>query len=97
MISRKIKRGIARTAITLMLAAAMPCSAITAWAANANLTFSDPSAAIGSDVTVTMKITSTSGDALGRASIMLSYDASALEFVSGDNASGGAGSVSVRP
>ena len=28
---------------------------------------------------------------------MLSYDASALEFVSGDNASGGAGSVSVRP
>ena len=97
MISRKIKRGIARTAITLMLAAAMPCSAITAWAANANLTFSDPSAAVGSDVTVTMKITSTSGDALGRASIMLSYDASALEFVSGDNASGGAGSVSVRP
>lgn len=97
MISRKIKHGIIRTAITLLLTAAMPCSVITAWAANASISFSDPSASVGSEVTVTMKVTSTSGDALGRANIMLSYDSSALEFVSGTNASGGAGSVSVRP
>lgn len=97
MINKKLKRAIMKMAVTAVLTVAMPFGMIIAWASNAKIAFSDPSAGVGSEVTVTMKVTSTSGDALDHASIMLSYDPEALEFVSGTNASGGAGSVSVKP
>lgn len=68
---------------------------MTAFAMNVSVSFSDPSAQVGEDVTVAMHVVSTSGEPLGTANIMLNYDASALEFVSGDNTEGGAGSLRV--
>ena len=64
-------------------------------AASAAITFSDPSVTAGSDVNVTMKVSS--GDAnLARADVTIAYDASLLEFVSGTDASGGAGTVRIN-
>lgn len=68
---------------------------VTAFAMNVSVSFTDPSAEVGEDVTVSMHILSDSGEALGSANIMLNYDASVLEFVSGDNAEGGAGSLHI--
>ncbi len=68
---------------------------IQALASSAAITFSDPSVTVGSDVNVTMKVAS--GDAtLARADVTLSYDANLLEFVSGTDASGGAGTVRIN-
>ncbi len=69
---------------------------MTAFAMDVKIAFSDPSAAVGEKVTVAMHVTSSSGEALGSASIMLKYDPAALEFISGDNTEGGAGSLSVK-
>jgi len=72
-----------------------PLVSMTAYAMNVRIAFSDPSAQAGSEVSVSMKISSESGEKLGRANIMLSYDASYLTFESGDHAEGGAGSIHV--
>ena len=66
---------------------------VTSWAADAKISFSDPSVMVGNEVTVNMKVSSET--ALGTAEIMLSYDPAVLEFVGGSNANGGAGSVKV--
>lgn len=80
----------------LLSLAVMACvlagSAISSYAATGQLTFSDPTAAVGDQVSVTMKITTADGS-LGAADVMVGYDASALEFVSGTNANGGAGQI----
>lgn len=68
---------------------------MTAFAMDVKVSFSDPSAAVGDTVTVAMHVTSSSGEPLGSATIMLKYDPEALEFVSGDNTEGGAGSLKV--
>lgn len=68
---------------------------IQALASSAAITFSDPSVTVGSDVNVTMKVSS--GEAtLARADVTLAYDANLLEFVSGTDASGGAGTVRIN-
>ena len=68
---------------------------ITSYAAfSANVSFSDPSANLGDEVNVTMKVRA-SGGKLGTGKIMLNYDPAYLEFTGGDNAQGGAGSVKV--
>ena len=59
------------------------------------IAFSDPSTTTGETVSVNMKVTSTGDETIGRADVTLSYDASMLEFVSGDGASGGAGTLKV--
>lgn len=61
----------------------------------ARIAFSDPTGNAGDEITVTMKVTSTGEETIGNVDIMLSYDASALEFLSGTNATGGAGSIHV--
>lgn len=48
---------------------------------------------MGDQISVTMKIAADA--ALGSSDVMLQYDADALEFVSGTNSNGGAGSVRV--
>ncbi len=60
------------------------------------IAFSDPSATAGETFTVKMKITATENETIGKAVVMLSYDSSMLEFVSGDGVSGGAGSLRVE-
>lgn len=78
--------------ITMAMVLAMT---ITSYAAfSANVSFSDPSANVGEDVSVTMKVRA-SGGKLGTGKIMLNYDPAYLEFTGGDNAQGGAGSVKV--
>ena len=67
-----------------------------AWALSSRIAFSDPAASVGSEFSVTMKVSSLDGAKIGSTNIMLSYDASALEFIGGDSAEGGAGSISVK-
>ncbi|MFT4005309.1 MAG: cadherin-like beta sandwich domain-containing protein [Lacrimispora sp.] len=91
--NRKLKKIIAGMVLAFMVAAAGPCGQLVSWAADAAIAFSDPSVMVGNDVTVTMKVTSTS--ALGTAEIMLAYDPNILEFVSGTSANGGAGAIKI--
>ena len=60
------------------LSAMMLFQTITAFASNVRIAFSDPTATVGAEVTVTMKVSSLSGDALDHGTIMLTYDAAAL-------------------
>lgn len=90
--NRKIKQLLSGVMLTCIITIAVQFSTITAYAAGARISFSDPSVIVGKEVNVTMKITS-DGEALGGADVMLSYDTSMLEFISGTNANGGAGSI----
>lgn len=79
-----------------MAVSATPYYIIDSFAATAKIAFSDPTATVGSEVSVTMKFTCTSGEVLGNTDVMLSYDANLLEFKNDtENASGGAGAIRV--
>lgn len=71
----------------------LPGMGITSFAANGSIQFSDPSATVGSEVSVNLKVASSGGEALGRADIALAYDANALEFISGNSVEGGSGAL----
>lgn len=75
-----------------VLTVAAPVGGISAYASSAKISFSDPSATVGQEFSVNVKISSQDGN-LGASDVVLSYDPSVIEFVSGNNASGGAGSV----
>lgn len=82
-----------RFAMVLMLAVAIP---FQSFAGNARIAFSDPTTEVGSDFTVNVKFTCTTGEKIGKTVVMLSYDASAMEFVSGEpDVSGGNGAIRV--
>lgn len=66
-----------------------------AYALDARIAFSDPSASLGSELDVSMKVNSLDGPKIGKVDIMLSYDSQYLEFLGGEHAEGGAGSVKV--
>jgi len=84
------KLRILLTAIVLVLAVN-----ITAFAAFApKLQFSDPTANVGEEFKVTMKVKAPDAK-LEKGKIMLNYDPAYLEFTGGDNAQGGAGKISV--
>ena len=87
---KKLAAGLLAFALMVML---LPAGSMVSFAASGKLSFSDPTASVGDQVSVTMKITS--DGALGSSDVTLQYDADALEFVSGTNANGGAGSVRV--
>lgn len=61
----------------------------------ARIAFSDPSAEAGSEVTVNMKISAAGDETINSSNVMLSYDASALQFIEGTGATGDAGSIRV--
>ena len=65
------------------------------YALDTRIAFSDPSVIEGNEVTVVLKISSLDGGNLGNANLMLKYDNSYLEFVSGNNAEGGAGAIKI--
>lgn len=92
--NRKIKKMAAVFLTLLMFIAAVPGQMLTAYAATGKITFSDPTVTVGNQVSVTMKIATTDGS-LGASDVRLQYDSSALEFVSGTSANGGAGSIRV--
>ena len=79
----------------LATAALSALLSLQALAATASISFSDPSVTVGSEVNVTMKVSSTDGT-LSRADITLGYDTNLLQFVSGTDAEGGAGTVRVK-
>lgn len=91
---RRMRYGAAILIMACTMAVMMPAQMLTAFAASAKIAFSDPSATVGGKFTVNMKITSSSN--LANADVMLAYDANALEFVEGTNASGDAGAIRVR-
>lgn len=92
--SRKVKHAVLRILAVMMLAVAIP---FQSFAANAKIAFTDPSTEVGSEFTVTMKFTSTSGDVLGDTRVYLTYDSSMIEYVQGSSAqaSGGEGTLIV--
>ena len=63
-------------------------------AADGQLSFSDPSGKVGEEITVNMKVKSDSS--LARVDITLRYDSNALQFVSGTDTDGGAGTLRVH-
>ena len=91
--NRKLKELITSFMLVCMMAVLSPWGHMVSLAAEAKISFSDPSVMVGNDVTVNMKVTSDT--ALGTAEIMLSYDPGILEFVSGTNANGGAGAIKI--
>lgn len=94
--SNRLKRAFASLMIACIFTAFLPMFQMTAYAATGKITFSDPTVTVGQNVTVSMKVSTTDGSALGGANIMVAYDPNMLEFVSGgDNANGGAGAIKV--
>ena len=66
----------------------------SALAADGQLSFSDPTANLGENISLNMKVRSDT--ALSRADITLRYDSNALQFISGTDADGGAGTIRVH-
>lgn len=91
---RRMRQGAAALALVCMLTMLLPIYLMTAFAANTRIAFSDPSATVGGEINVKMKVTSSSN--LSNVDIMLAYDASVLEFVEGTNADGGNGAIRVH-
>ena len=85
---KKLAAGL--LALMVML---LPADSMVSFAASGKLSFSDPTGSVGDQISVTMKITADA--ALDSSDVMLQYDADALEFVSGTNSNGGAGSVRI--
>lgn len=67
---------------------------ITGYAAEGTLQFSDPAGKVGEEIGITVKIEG-GGLPVGDGNVTVSYDTSMLEFVSGTNASGGDGTVTL--
>lgn len=89
----KIKQFFCSMILVCMMAVVVP---FQSFAATARIAFSDPSAKVGSEVSVTMKFASTDGVILGNTDVMLAYDANMLEYINEtENASGGAGAIRV--
>ena len=82
-----------------ILAAAAMCflmfaPVMTSYAAYGTLQFTDPSGEVGKEITVKVKMDA-NGQPIGDGMATISYDPSKLEFVSGTNATGGNGTVSL--
>lgn len=91
---RQMRRRAAVFVTAFVMTIAVSAGFFTAWAASGRIAFSDPSATVGSQVNVNMKVTSS--ESLQSVNVMLSYDPDVLEFVSGTNAEGDAGAIHVR-
>lgn len=93
---REIKRFMASMFLAVFSLVFFPGWVMTVYAASAKIEFSDHTVTVGNEQSVTLKITSAGGEALGGYDIMLSYDSGLLEFIGGDNANGGsAGKIRV--
>lgn len=93
MITRMKKWGM-RVLLVCMMTLFIPAQILTSFAADGKITFTDLTVTTGEEFSIRVKIAATSGK-IARSEMMLSYDASALEFVEGSGAQGGAGSISL--
>ena len=90
--NRRVRNIVTSLIAAFALSLAMPFGGLVSYAASAKISFSDPSTTVGQEFNVTVKVTATDGN-LGASDLVLSYDQAYIEFVSGNNANGGAGSV----
>ena len=80
-ILKRFKNIILGILVAGMLTVAAPVGGISAYASSAKISFSDPSATVGQEFSVNVKISSQDGN-LGASDVVLSYDPSVIEFVS---------------
>ncbi len=92
--SRLLKRAGVLLFAAFLFAAVLPGMRMKALAANASISFSDPTTEAGKEFSVNVKVSNPDGT-LGTADLMLNYDATSIEFLEGESASGGAGSVRI--
>lgn len=90
--NRRLRQLATSAVVAFAAAVVIPFHMLTSFAGSAKIAFTDPSATVGQEFNVSVKITATEGE-LGTADLVLSYDPSYIEFVSGSNANGGAGSI----
>ena len=87
---RRIKKALSSLILICILC---PCISLLVHAASAELFFSDPSTTVGAEVEVKVKLTSSSE--LASLDATLTYDADMLRFISGDDATGGSGTITL--
>lgn len=92
----RIKKWMAGFFLAWAMAVLVPFQMMNVYAASGKIAFSDPSTTVGSEVSVNLKVSAAEGDTLGNADITVNYDASMLEFISGNSVEGGAGSLSAK-
>ena len=85
---KKVKKIIVSFLLMCMLCVGMTC---VASATAAEFRFSDPQTSVGAEVDVTAKVSS--AKALNTIQATLSYDKTKLRFISGDDATGGDGTI----
>ncbi|MEG0720836.1 MAG: hypothetical protein RR446_03660 [Lachnospiraceae bacterium] len=83
-----------RKVATMLLAVCfmIPCFSLVSHAASGTLQFTDPTTKVGETVTVEAKMR-TGGGAIGDGNVTVTYDPAALEFISGEHATGSGGVV----
>lgn len=81
--------------ITVTFVLLIPFLKGTAYASTGTISLSDPTAKVGEDVSVTVKVTATGSETIQSVNMKLSYDASALEFKSDSQATGENGTIQV--
>ena len=70
--------------LVLAVCLAVPVFGTVAFAAEGVLMYSDPSAKVGDNVEISLVVQSDSGESIGDVQVDMTYDTTALEFVSGD-------------
>lgn len=85
---KKLKRVISTVLMTCLLCS---CFSVAAFAASAELRFSDPSTTVGAEFEVTSKLKADTGVKTVEAE--LKYDEKSLKFIGGSNATGEAGKI----
>ncbi len=84
-----------RTLLSSLLLALIMTLGLSFQSLAARIAFTDLTADVGDEISVNMRITGSGDETIVSSDIMLSYDSSVLEFVSGTGATGGAGSIRV--
>lgn len=87
---RRIKKALASLVLVCMLSS---CLSMIVNAASAELRFTDPSTTVGAEVEITAKLSSASN--LQSLDATLTYDTSMLRFISGDDTTGGDGTLNI--
>ena len=80
--------------LVILLGVMASCIPFNSYAAEGSLQFSDPTCAAGENVEINVKVLSPVGN-IGDYEINIAYDTAMLKFVSGDNATGGDGVVTL--
>ena len=91
-----MKKFVSRVYTTLITALVVFLAyGIISFAAEGTVQITDTTGKVGEEITIPVSI-STAGEPIGDGSLTLNYDSAMLEFVGGDNASGGDGVVSLN-